>query len=117
MPLTSLVVAAGVVMPVANDGSALHTIAEVRDVRPDAIVTPRRDPTAELLLYVECGIIEVMIEGATEYVSEGANLRIGAGRTYAYRTAGDALARVLTVRLNGDDRRNFAAKLVASVAA
>lgn len=117
MPQASLAVAAGFVSRVANDSGHGQALAEVRELRAGALVTPRRDAASEVLLFVERGQIELMIDGGSAHLGASGHARIAADRVYAYRNAGDSPARVLTIRLNAEDRRNLAARLVASVAA
>lgn len=118
MTHSSIAIAAGAVLTVANDaGGATEALAESRQIRPGGTVTPRRDPSSEVLLFVERGHLELMIDGATTHLAAGDYVRVAPGRVHAYRNAGETVARVVTVRLNAEDRRNFAARLVASVAA
>ncbi len=82
--------------PVANDvhnRSAYR--AEARVLPPEVMVATRIE-ASDTLLFVERGLLEVMVDGAAAFIRRGDFVKIAAGSAYAYRNAGSELARVLT---------------------
>jgi glyoxylate utilization-related uncharacterized protein len=56
----------------------------------------RRNGLSEMVLFVEEGIVEFMIGGASGFVTQGGFIRIPADATYSFRNAGDETARLVT---------------------
>jgi len=64
-------------------------------VLPGEQVGPRMQEQAETVIVVESGVIEVMVNGMSGYVSAGNFMRIPAKTWFAYRNDDDEPARVL----------------------
>jgi glyoxylate utilization-related uncharacterized protein len=56
----------------------------------------RRNALTEMILFVEEGIVEFMIGGATGFVTTGGFIRIPADTLYSFRNAGDETAKLVT---------------------
>lgn len=56
----------------------------------------RRNGLSQLVLFVEDGIVEFMINGASGLVTAGGFVRIPADTLYAFRNAGDDTARIVS---------------------
>mgnify|MGYP001329488266 FL=1 len=56
----------------------------------------RHNGPAEMVLFVEAGIVEAMVGGAAGIVGHGTLIRIPPGATYAFRNAGDETVRLVS---------------------
>ncbi|MEI9899661.1 MAG: cupin domain-containing protein [Hyphomicrobium sp.] len=82
--------------PVANDVHNRSVYrAEARVLPPEVMVASRVEGS-DRLLFVERGLLEIMVDGASAFVRKGDFVRVAAGSTYAYRNAGSEIARVLS---------------------
>lgn len=79
---------------VANDNGALPL--NVRHLPPQMRAGMQRTGLSEIVLFVEEGIVEFMIGGASGIVTSGGFVRIPAETAYSYRNAGDDTARLIT---------------------
>jgi glyoxylate utilization-related uncharacterized protein len=86
-----------VAVPVANDVPEGALRASVHTVPAVAAIVTSRNGAAELMLFVEDGVIELSINGMDGYLSQGEFARIAPGAHYAYRNKGEKPARVLSV--------------------
>jgi mannose-6-phosphate isomerase-like protein (cupin superfamily) len=103
---------------VANDvcaGSPYR--ANVRAVPPATAIPGRRDEKSELLLFVEHGRLEVMIDGAAAFLGKGEFARVKPGAWYAYRNVGHEVARLLTVPVPRPGKARSAATITVEFAA
>lgn len=98
------------VIPVANDvpGNSRYR-AQPKSIAPEGGAVATRNVGSELLLFVEHGTVELMVEGAVGYLSAGEFARIPANKTYSYRNAGSVVAKVLTLPVR---KANLAARTV-----
>lgn len=84
------------IMHIANAcGAGLSYQAQAHVVMPGALVGPHVQDRAETVIVVEQGMLEVMVNGMAGLVDSGNFVRVPAGTWYAYRNAGDNVARVL----------------------
>lgn len=79
---------------VANDNGPPPR--NVHHLPPMVQVSARRNPLSEMILFVEEGIVEFMINGASGVISAGGYVRVPADTLYAYRNAGDDTARLVS---------------------
>jgi mannose-6-phosphate isomerase-like protein (cupin superfamily) len=79
---------------VANDNGPVPL--NVHSLPPMMQAGARRNGLSEMVLFVEEGIVEFMIGGASGFVTSGGFVRIPAGTTYAFRNAGDDTARIVS---------------------
>jgi mannose-6-phosphate isomerase-like protein (cupin superfamily) len=79
---------------VANDNGPLP--ANIHHLPPMVQVGVRRNALSALVLFVEEGIVEFMIGGASGFVTAGGFVRIPADTPYAYRNPGDETARLVS---------------------
>ena len=79
---------------VANDNGPVPL--NVHHLPPMAQVGARRNGLSEMILFVEEGIVEFMIGGASGFITSGGFVRIPAGTHFAYRNAGDEAAKLVT---------------------
>lgn len=106
------------VLPVANDVAKDSPYrAEGHRIDPDGTTAAKRNARSEMLLFVENGTLELMIEGAIGHLSAGEFARIPAGRTYAYRNAGSVNARVLSLPVRQADMAKRTTTITVTVAA
>jgi glyoxylate utilization-related uncharacterized protein len=77
----------------------------------------KRNARSEMLLFVEHGTIELMIEGATGYLGAGEFARIPSGRIYGYRNAGSVNARVLSLPVRSAELVRRTTTITVTVAA
>lgn len=79
---------------VANDnGPAPRNVHHLPPMMQAGI---RRNQLSEMLLFVEEGIVEFMVGGASGHVMAGGFVRIPADTPYAFRNAGDETARLVS---------------------
>ncbi len=83
----------------AND-NGLAPAREVIRLPPLAQTGARRNGPHGLVLFVEEGVVEVMIGGAAGHVTAGGFVAVPAGATYACRNAGDETARLESRRVD-----------------
>lgn len=103
---------------VANDvGSDSPYRAHVRHVPPGTAIPGRRDETTEILLFVEHGRLEVMIDGAEAHLGKGEYARVRPGAWYAYRNGGHDVARLLAVPVLRTGKARSAATIIVEFAA
>jgi|EndMetStandDraft_9_1072997.scaffolds.fasta_scaffold80737_2 mannose-6-phosphate isomerase-like protein (cupin superfamily) len=86
-----------VATPVANDVPAGALRANVHHVPAVSAIVASRNGTAEMMLFVEEGMIELAINGIDGYLSQGEFARIAPGVHYAFRNKNKTPARVLSV--------------------
>jgi quercetin dioxygenase-like cupin family protein len=94
MPASAYFVSPNRAVRVANDNGPVPL--NVHHLPPMVQVGLRRNPLGEMLLFVEEGIVEFMINGAAGIVSAGGYVRVPADTPYAYRNAGDDAARLVS---------------------
>jgi mannose-6-phosphate isomerase-like protein (cupin superfamily) len=84
------------IIHIANPcGAGLSYQAQAHVVLPGAQVGPHTQERAETVLVVEEGVLEVMVNGMSGFVTAGNFIRIPAKTWYAYRNDSDDPARVL----------------------
>lgn len=93
MPATTCFVSMNRAIRVANDNGAS---AATYSLPPLAQAGMRRNPLGEMVLFVEEGIVEFMIGGASGFVAAGGYVRIPTDVPFAYRNAGDETARLVS---------------------
>ena len=79
---------------VANDNGPAATNAH--HLPPNMQAGIRRNRLSEMVLFVEEGIVEFMIGGASGYVTAGGFVRIPVDTPYSLRNAGDDTARIVS---------------------
>jgi mannose-6-phosphate isomerase-like protein (cupin superfamily) len=79
---------------VANDNGPVPL--NVHHLPPMAQVGARRNGLSEMILFVEEGVVEFMIGGASGFVASGGFVRVPAETQFAYRNAGDETAKLVT---------------------
>jgi glyoxylate utilization-related uncharacterized protein len=79
---------------VANDNGPVPL--NVHHLPPNMQAGARRNRLSEMVLFVEEGIVEFMIGGASGFVTSGGFVRIPADTPYAFRNAGDETARIVS---------------------
>ena len=94
MPKPACFVTASKAIRIANDNGRAR--ADVHHVPPQVRVSARRNPLAEMVLFVEEGTLEFVIGGASGFVTAGGFVRIPVDVPYAYRNAGDETARLIS---------------------
>jgi mannose-6-phosphate isomerase-like protein (cupin superfamily) len=82
--------------PVANDVHNRSAYRAEAKILPPEVMIASRVEASDTLLFVERGLLEVMVDGAAAFVRKGDFVRVKAGSTYGYRNAGSDIARVLT---------------------
>ena len=88
-----------VAVPVANDGPVGLPRASVCNIPPVSAIVAHRNGDAETMLFVEAGVIELVINGMEGYLGEGEFARIAPGAHFSYRNTGTTPATVLSVPL------------------
>ena len=84
------------VLHIANPtGAAFQYRAQAHVLPPSTQSGPFRHDGAETLILVSDGIIEMMVNGATAMVGAGSLVKVPPHATFAYRNAGDGVARLL----------------------
>ncbi len=84
------------VVHIANaSGAGFQYRAQAHILPPQVQAGPFQHELAETVLFVSEGTIEVMINGATAYVTAGSHFRVPARTTFGYRNVGDDPAHVL----------------------
>ena len=94
MPATSCFFTMNRAIRVANDNGTPPPVSY--HLPPLAQAGTRRNPLGEMVLFVEEGIVEFMIGGASGIVAAGGYVRIPTDIPYAYRNAGDETARLVS---------------------
>ena len=94
MPAGAYFVSRNRAVRVANDNGPAP--CNVHHLPPMVRVGVRRNRLSEMLLFVEEGIVEFMINGASGVVSAGGYVRVPADTPYAFRNAGDEAARLVS---------------------
>lgn len=94
MPASAYIVSRSRTIRVANDNGPLPR--NVHHLPPMVQVGMRRNGLSEMILFVEEGLVEFMINGASGIVSAGGYVRVPADTHYAYRNAGDDAARLVS---------------------
>jgi hypothetical protein len=94
MPASAYFVSRNRAVRVANDNGPVPLNAH--QLPPMVQVGVRRNRLSEMLLFVEEGIVEFMINGAAGIVSAGGYVRVPVDTPYAYRNAGDETARLVS---------------------
>ncbi len=79
---------------VANDNGPAP--ANVHHLPPNMQAGARRNRLSEMVLFVEEGIVEFMIGGASGHVTAGGFIRIPIDTPYSFRNAGDDTARIVS---------------------
>lgn len=84
------------IIHIANPcGAGLSYHAQAHVVMPGAQVGPHMQEQAETIIFVEEGVLEVMINGMTGWVKGGDFIRVPASTWYAYRNDTDDPTRIL----------------------
>lgn len=94
MPASAYFVDVSRAVRVANDNGPMPL--NVQSLPPMIQVGVRRNRLSEMILFVEEGIVEFMINGASGMVSAGGYVRVPVDTPYAYRNAGDDTARLVS---------------------
>ncbi len=85
------------VIHIANAaGAGLQYRAQASELFPDEQVEAQKHDTAETVLVIRSGTVEVMVNGATGVVKAGSFVRIPPGAWFAYRNPGNDVARLLS---------------------
>ena len=85
------------VLQVANASDAgLSYQAQVHSILPQATCGPFRHETAETVIVVQQGVLELMVNGVAGHLATGAFARIPAGAWFGYRNSGDEPAHILS---------------------
>ena len=85
------------VVHIANpSGAGLQYQAQQQVLLPEAQVPACRHETAETVIVVQRGILEVMVNGATAMVGAGSFVRIPPQAWFAWRNAGQDAAQLLS---------------------
>lgn len=85
------------VVHIANpSGAGFQYQAQAQVLLPEAQAPARQHETAETVIVVQRGILEVMINGATAMVGAGSFVRIPPKAWFAYRNAGQDAAQILS---------------------
>lgn len=79
---------------VANDNGPMPR--NVHHLPPMMQAGTRRNGLSEIVLFVEEGIVEFMVGGASGFVTSGGFVRIPAGTHYSFRNAGDETAKLVS---------------------
>lgn len=79
---------------VANDNGPLPL--NVHHLPVMAQVGVRRNGLSEMILFVEEGIVEFMVGGASGFVAAGGFVRIPADTHFSYRNAGEETAKLVS---------------------
>jgi mannose-6-phosphate isomerase-like protein (cupin superfamily) len=79
---------------VANDNGPAPL--NVHHLPPMMQAGVRRNRLSEMVLFVEEGIVEFMIGGASGFVTSGGFVRIPVDTPYAFRNAGDETAKIVS---------------------
>jgi glyoxylate utilization-related uncharacterized protein len=95
MPNKAILRTADDVVAVANDVAAHSRYRATAHVVPVEGQSAAQTAAVDMLLFVDRGAVEMMLEGATSYLGAGGFAQIPAGHTLAYRNAGTITARVL----------------------
>lgn len=77
-------------------GAGLSYHAQALVVQPGMQASPQMQERAETIILVERGVLEVMINGMTGWVTGGGHVRIPAKTWYAYRNDTDDPTHILT---------------------
>lgn len=107
MPASAFFVTANRAIRVANDNGPLPV--NVHFLPPLTQAGSRRSGVGEMVLFVEEGIVEFMVGGASGFVTAGGFVRIPADTPYSFRNAGDEAARVVTRACRKDESAHTAA--------
>jgi glyoxylate utilization-related uncharacterized protein len=107
MPQSAYFVTRNRAVRVANDNGPIPL--NVHHVPPMMQAGARRNGLSEMVLFVEEGIVELMIGGASGFVTQGGFVRIPAETTYSFRNAGDETARVVSRTCRPNEDANTAA--------
>lgn len=94
MPASAYFVSSNRALRVANDNGPIPL--NVHHLPPMMQAGIRRSGLSEMILFVEEGIVEFMIGGATGFVTSGGFVRVPADTHYSYRNAGDETARLVS---------------------
>lgn len=92
---------------VANDNGPVPF--NVHHLPAMAQVGARRNGLSEMILFVEEGIVEFMIGGASGIVASGGFVRVPADTPFAYRNAGDETAKLVSRTVKRAQPSNTAA--------
>jgi len=80
---------------IANDGCDFSYRAAVHHLAVGAMIPAHCHEATETHLMVEQGTLEVMVNGVIAMITAGQFLRVPAGMHFAYRNAGNTMARLL----------------------
>jgi mannose-6-phosphate isomerase-like protein (cupin superfamily) len=94
MPKSAYFVSHNRAIRVANDNGPAPL--NVHHLPPLVQVGVRRNGLSEMILFVEEGVVEFMIGGASGFVTSGGFVRVPADTQFAYRNAGDETAKLVT---------------------
>ena len=84
------------IIHIANaTGAGFQYQAQAHTLPPLAQVGPHRHEHAETAIYVQDGIVDVMVNGLAASVGAGSFVRIPPNTWFAYRNAGTGTARML----------------------
>lgn len=86
---------------VANDNGPMA--ANVHHLPPMMQTGTRRNRLSEMVLFVEEGVVEFMIGGASGHVTAGGFVRIPIDTPYSFRNAGDETARIVRHEQTSDN--------------
>ena len=118
MTISALFVGGKQVLPAANDVPADSPYrARPHVIMPGGQTPFMRNKEAETLLFVEQGVVEVMINGGVHLVGRGESARITRGLIYAYRNAGSANARLYSAAIDPAEPNASALNVTVEIAA
>ena len=92
---------------IANDGAELKYHAAISYLPSGFEIGARTEQDRDMLFLVETGIVEFMVDGASDYVPAGHIVRIRKGSTFAYGNPGTQTARILVRAARNCDNRSL----------
>ena len=105
------------VVHIANPcGAGVQYHAQPQVLDSEAPVGPFRHETAETIILVREGVLEVMINGAVGWVSAGSFVRVPVNTWYGYRSSGNRPAQLL-IRTAPAQRMRDSCKITIKIAA
>ena len=118
MTIRALFAAGTRVFPAANDVPAQSPYrAHPRVLQPGGQTPFMEHKTAETLLFVEQGVIEIMVGGAVFNLAKGQSARVAPGAVFAWRNVGDNDCRVFTATAEPTEHGAGAMTVTVEIAA
>lgn len=117
MSTEAFLIAGDRIVYIANPcGAGLQYRAHTQVLPPEALVPVQHHDSAETVIVIKQGTLEVMSGGASGYVSAGNFVRIPPKVAFAYRNAGDGPARLL-MRTSPVSKPREALRIIMRIAA